>query len=64
MYNFQFDKRILYIVLAIMVVMSITGMNKNYLMGLILTLPGVIVAITFHEFALAYAGYRLGDDTP
>lgn len=64
MYNFQFDKRILYIVLAIMVVMSIAGMNKNYLMGLILTLPGVIVAITFHEFAHAYAAYRLGDDTP
>ena len=63
MYNFQFDKRILYVVLAIMVVMSIAGMNKDYLMGLILTLPGVIVAITFHEFAHAYAAYKLGDDT-
>lgn len=64
MYNFQFDKRILYVVLAVMVVISIAGMNKNYLMGLVLTLPGVIVAITFHEFAHAYAAYKLGDDTP
>ena len=29
-----------------------------------LTLPGVIIAITFHEFAHAYAAYKLGDDTP
>lgn len=64
MYNFQFDKRIIYAVLAIMVVMSLAGMNKDYLMGLLLTLPGVIVAITFHEFAHAYAAYKLGDDTP
>ncbi len=34
------------------------------LMGLLLTLPGVIIAITFHEFAHAYAAYKLGDDTP
>lgn len=33
------------------------------LMGLLLTLPGVIIAITFHEFAHAYAAYKLGDDT-
>lgn len=33
-------------------------------MGLLLTLPGVIIAITFHEFAHAYAAYKLGDDTP
>ena len=64
MYNFQFDKRILYIVLAIMVIMSLSGITKDYLMGLLLTLPGVIIAITFHEFAHAYAAYKLGDDTP
>lgn len=29
-----------------------------------LTLPGVIIAITFHEFAHAFAADRLGDDTP
>ena len=34
------------------------------LLSLLLTLPGVIVAITFHEFAHAYAAYKLGDDTP
>ncbi len=64
MYNFQFDKRALYIILAIMVIFSLSGMTKDYMLNLLLTLPGVIIAITFHEFAHAYAAYKLGDDTP
>lgn len=64
MYNFSFDNRILYIVLGIMVIMGLVGMSAGSLMSLLLTLPGVIIAITFHEFAHAYAAYKLGDDTP
>lgn len=64
MFNFSFDKRIIYIILAVMLVMSISTMSQNYILGLLLTLPGVIIAITFHEFAHAYAAYKLGDDTP
>lgn len=64
MYNFQFDKRILYIILGVMVVMNLAGMSQSYLLSLLLTLPGVIIAITFHEFAHAFAAYKLGDDTP
>ena len=64
MYNFQFDKRILYVVLGILVVINLAGMSQSYLLSLLLTLPGVIVAITFHEFAHAFAAYKLGDDTP
>ncbi len=63
MYNFSFDNRILYIVLGVMVIMGLVGMSSGSLMGLLLTLPGVIIAITFHEFAHAYAAYKLGDDT-
>ena len=36
----------------------------NYLLVKILMLPGVIIAITFHEFAHAYAADKLGDYTP
>lgn len=64
MFNFELDKRFIYVILAIMVIMSVAGMSGNYLLGLLLTLPGVIIAITFHEFAHAYAAYKLGDDTP
>jgi Zn-dependent protease len=34
------------------------------LYSLVLTLPAVLIAITFHEFAHAFAADRLGDDTP
>lgn len=63
MYNYSFDKRILYVVLAIMIIVSLSGMSRNYLLNILLTLPGVMIAITFHEFAHAYAAYKLGDDT-
>ena len=34
------------------------------LLGLILSIPGVLIAITFHEYAHAWMADRLGDDTP
>ena len=33
-------------------------------LGLILSIPGLLIAITFHEFAHAWMADRLGDDTP
>ena len=64
MFNFSFDKRTIYIILAILVAMSLRSLTTEYLLTLLLTLPGVIIAITFHEFAHAYAADKLGDDTP
>ena len=34
------------------------------LLALVLSIPGVIIAMTFHEFAHAWMADRLGDDTP
>ncbi len=34
------------------------------LQSTLLMLPGLIIALTLHEFAHAYAAYKLGDDTP
>ncbi len=64
MFNFYDNRNILYVILAILVISSLATMTQDYLLGVLLTLPGVIIAITFHEFAHAYAAYRLGDDTP
>ena len=63
---FNIDKRILYIIIAIFTVSTIVQYIQNpmELLALILTLPGVIVAITFHEFAHAFVADKLGDDTP
>ena len=33
-------------------------------LGLVLTIPGILIAITFHEFAHAWMADKLGDDTP
>lgn len=37
--------------------------NPGALFALVVSIPGVLVAITFHEFAHGYAAYKLGDNT-
>ena len=60
------DKRTFYIIMAIMVVFGLRDYltNPEELLGLLLTIPGLLIAITFHEFAHAFAADKLGDDTP
>ena len=62
---FFFDKRMLYIILAICVTMSLIGYmsNAESLLDMIFSIPGVLIAITFHEYAHAFVAYKLGDDT-
>ena len=65
MFNFSFDKRIIYIILGIMVLAMVVQYisNPGALVSLLISVPGVLIAITFHEFAHAFAAYKLGDDT-
>ena len=65
MFNFSFDKRIVYIIIAIMVLSTISEYitNPGALFALLVSIPGVLLAITFHEFAHGYAAYKLGDNT-
>ena len=60
------DKRIIYIVLGIMIISGIASYinDTNSLLNLLLTIPGILIAITFHEFAHAFVADKLGDDTP
>ena len=62
---FYFDKRILYIFLGICVLSMFVGYasNPGQILALILSIPGVLIAITFHEYAHAWSAYKLGDDT-
>lgn len=64
MFGFNFDRRTIYIILAILVLYTLTSSGTSFIFSTLLTLPGVIIAITFHEFAHAYAADRLGDTTP
>ena len=58
------NQRVINIVLAIIILMGLFSMSSGDWLYLILTLPAVIIAITFHEFAHAFAADRLGDTTP
>lgn len=61
---FRFDKRTLYIILGLLIIMNLRTFTASSLLSLLLCLPAVIIAITFHEFAHAWAADKLGDDTP
>lgn len=58
------DKRFIYLILAVLVITSLMTMSPEAMLGIVLTLPAVLIAITFHEFAHAFAATKLGDDTP
>ena len=63
---YNIDKRILYAVIAIMLISGLSGYfsNPNSILALLISIPGILIAITFHEFAHAKAADKLGDDTP
>lgn len=63
MFYFPGGSSYLYIILLIMVISNIMTSGVS-LLGLLLSLPGVLIAITFHEFAHAFAAVKLGDETP
>ena len=60
------DRRMIYIVMAIMLISGLFSYltDTNKLLSLLLSVPGILIAITFHEFAHAYVADKLGDDTP
>lgn len=52
------------IITVLLVIMLISLMMSGDFKVVLLTLPGVIIAMTFHEFAHAWMADRLGDTTP
>ena len=59
------DKRVIYIVLAILIFMGLGSFfnGDESLLGLLISMPAILIAITFHEFAHAFVADKLGDDT-
>ena len=66
MFNLTGDKKIWYFILGAIVIVHLSSIfsNTNSLIGFVLTIPAVLIAITFHEFAHAFTADKLGDDTP
>ena len=65
MFNFTFDRKTMYTILAVLMIIGILEyiMVPGKLLSLLISVPGVLIAITFHEFAHAYVADKLGDDT-
>ncbi len=64
MFGYGVDKRVIYILLAVLVFYSLISMSAEAWLSIIITLPAVIVAITFHEYAHAKMADKFGDTTP
>ena len=64
MFGFNIDRKTLYIIIGILIVMSLASYGTGKIFNLILSIPAVLLAITVHEFGHAFAAYKLGDDTP
>lgn len=65
MFNFSFDRRTMQILVGVLVAIAVLQYiaNPGELYHLLISIPGVLIAITFHEFAHAFAADKLGDDT-
>ena len=60
------DRRFIFLIIALMLFSSFMSLfsNKGALLAFVISIPGILIAITFHEFAHAFAADKLGDDTP
>ena len=65
MFNFSFDRRTLQIIIGVLILIAVVQyiMNPGSIISLLISIPGVLIAITFHEFAHAFVADKLGDDT-
>lgn len=64
MFNFMADKKTITIVLVIMLGLWVVSTGLDGIFNLVLTIPGVLIALTFHEFAHAWMATKMGDETP
>ena len=65
MFGFSFDRRTLTIIIAILAIFAISDIlsQPGGIISLLYSVPGLLIAITFHEFAHGFVAYKLGDDT-
>ncbi len=58
------NRNVIYGLLIFLAILSLASMGVSGWISLLLTLPAVIVAITFHEYAHAWTADKFGDTTP
>lgn len=63
-YGGNVNRNVIYVLLITLAVVSLLSMGVDGWISILVTLPAVIIAITFHEFAHAWTADRFGDTTP
>ena len=59
MFNFMSDKKTITVILVVMLLLWLVRAGIGGILNLLLTVPGLLIALTFHEFAHAYAADKL-----
>ena len=59
MFGFRFDKKSITIVLVVMLLLWISRAGSEGILDLLYTIPGILIALTFHEYAHAFAADKL-----
>ena len=59
----KFFSKEMIVLLAILLALRITGGGFNF-MDMLISIPGIIIGLSFHEFAHGVVSYALGDPTP
>ena len=59
MFNFMSDKKTITIILVVLLLLWLVRAGTGGILDLLLTIPGLLIALTFHEFAHAYAADKL-----
>ena len=59
MFGFRFDKRTIITVIAVVAVIWLIQEGTEGILDLLYTIPGILIALTFHEFAHAFAADKL-----
>ena len=59
MFGFRFDKKTIIIVVVVMLLLWLSRVGAEGLLDLLYTIPGILVALTFHEYAHAFAADKL-----
>ena len=59
MFEFRFDKRTIITVIAVVALLWLIRAGSEGILDLLYTIPGILIALTFHEFAHAFAADKL-----
>ena len=59
MFGIRLDKKTIIVIFVVMLLLWISREGTAGILNLLLILPGILIALTFHEYAHAFAADKL-----